>query len=206
VRLYRGTSPPTADRYKRLSKRAAEAWKKLSKQERAVYVHLSEQEKDEHARLHPNYVFRPRKQQRRAGGGSNAASGVNCHVRRQQVYAMMERKQSTSIPPAPLVAPSPTPSSTLSIEPANPYSTHSFFDDQHPQSSSSSSYSPYLHGTLSLHSELPAWDLVYPMTPPEANNSISAPVFFMDGSADETMNYDASALFHVSTLVITRRS
>ncbi|KAI0035022.1 high mobility group box domain-containing protein, partial [Vararia minispora EC-137] len=64
VQRHRGTSPPTGEKYMRLSKRASEAWRKLNRQERAVYVRLSELEKEEHARQHPDYVYRPNKKRR----------------------------------------------------------------------------------------------------------------------------------------------
>ncbi|KAG6820046.1 hypothetical protein H0H93_006061 [Arthromyces matolae] len=46
---------------KTLSKRAAEAWHKLTKEEKDRFKELADLEKEEHARLHPNYRFRPAK-------------------------------------------------------------------------------------------------------------------------------------------------
>ncbi|KAG2748302.1 hypothetical protein P692DRAFT_20874598 [Suillus brevipes Sb2] len=54
------SNPTTA---KTLSKRAAEAWKQLSASEKDAYKVLADKEREEHARLYPNYRFRPMRRQ-----------------------------------------------------------------------------------------------------------------------------------------------
>ncbi|KZV70785.1 hypothetical protein PENSPDRAFT_685215 [Peniophora sp. CONT] len=56
------TRAKSGDRTKRLSHQAGDAWKKLSAAQRDVYMTLAALEKDEHARRHPDYVYRPNKQ------------------------------------------------------------------------------------------------------------------------------------------------
>lgn len=53
--------PDSDTSVKTLSKRAAEAWKQLSASERERYKILADREREEHARLYPNYRFRPMK-------------------------------------------------------------------------------------------------------------------------------------------------
>ncbi|KAL4075318.1 hypothetical protein V8B97DRAFT_2004873 [Scleroderma yunnanense] len=48
---------------KTLSKRAAEAWKQLCAAEKDKYRHLADREREEHARIYPNYRFRPMRRQ-----------------------------------------------------------------------------------------------------------------------------------------------
>ncbi|KAK2463222.1 hypothetical protein APHAL10511_004877 [Amanita phalloides] len=57
-RVKRGTETPAE---KSLSKRAAEAWHQLSDEEKNYFKALADQERLEHARLYPNYRFRPMK-------------------------------------------------------------------------------------------------------------------------------------------------
>lgn len=52
-----------ADADKTLSKRAAEAWTLLPPSEKQRFKELAAKEKEEHARLNPNYRFRPSKRQ-----------------------------------------------------------------------------------------------------------------------------------------------
>ncbi|KAG8217169.1 hypothetical protein J3R82DRAFT_5250 [Butyriboletus roseoflavus] len=54
---------PTNPSVKTLSKRAADAWKQLSTPEKDRYKVLADKERQEHARLYPNYRFRPMKRQ-----------------------------------------------------------------------------------------------------------------------------------------------
>ncbi|KAI0312113.1 high mobility group box domain-containing protein, partial [Amylostereum chailletii] len=61
VRDHSGTALTGSDKYKRLSKRAADAWRKLPRAKKAEYVQLSAKEKEEHARLYPDYIYRPNK-------------------------------------------------------------------------------------------------------------------------------------------------
>ncbi|KAF9239160.1 hypothetical protein BU15DRAFT_74853 [Melanogaster broomeanus] len=58
--------PPTLTA-KTLSKRAAETWKQLPVSEKNRYKVLADREREEHARLYPNYRFRP---MRRRGSGT----------------------------------------------------------------------------------------------------------------------------------------
>jgi hypothetical protein len=58
-----GATATTPQSDKTLSKRAAEAWKQLPPSERERYKDLANKEKEEHARLNPNYRFRPVKRQ-----------------------------------------------------------------------------------------------------------------------------------------------
>ncbi|TFK34919.1 hypothetical protein BDQ12DRAFT_575573, partial [Crucibulum laeve] len=51
--------PPGSQPEKTLSKRAAEAWHQLPAEEKERYKVLAEEEGKEHARLHPDYRFRP---------------------------------------------------------------------------------------------------------------------------------------------------
>lgn len=54
----RGTGPASE---KSLSKRAGEAWHQLPREEKKRFKTLADQERSEHARLHPDYRFRPAK-------------------------------------------------------------------------------------------------------------------------------------------------
>lgn len=53
--------PPGSAIEKTLSKRAAEAWHQLSAVEKDRFKQLADEEREEHARLYPNYRFRPMK-------------------------------------------------------------------------------------------------------------------------------------------------
>ncbi|PFH51546.1 hypothetical protein AMATHDRAFT_47060 [Amanita thiersii Skay4041] len=77
-RIKRGTGAPTE---KSLSKRAAEAWHQLSREEKNQFKVLADQERDEHARLHPDYRFRPMKRlaPRKRSPHPRVASSVQRH-------------------------------------------------------------------------------------------------------------------------------
>lgn len=51
--------PPGSQAEKTLSKRAAEAWHQLSAEEKNRFKKLADEEREAHARLHPNYRFKP---------------------------------------------------------------------------------------------------------------------------------------------------
>ena len=59
---------------KTLSKRAAEAWHQLSPEEKNRFKELADMEKEEHARLYPNYRFKPMKRNTASGAASGAAA------------------------------------------------------------------------------------------------------------------------------------
>lgn len=54
--------PGTRAMEKTLSKKAAEAWRDLSEEEREYWKGRASEEKVEHARLHPEYIYRPKRQ------------------------------------------------------------------------------------------------------------------------------------------------
>ncbi|KAF8633354.1 hypothetical protein AX17_004526 [Amanita inopinata Kibby_2008] len=68
---------------KSLSKRAAEAWHQLSNGERDHFKTLAEQERIEHARMHPDYRFRPMKRllPKKCSPRPRAVSMSNAHQR-----------------------------------------------------------------------------------------------------------------------------
>ena len=84
---------------KTLSKKAAEAWHQLSPQEKNRFKELADKEKEEHARLHPNYRFKPMKR------GNQAAS--RAVAKKHPVLQPLVPKPHSLGPSPPILAPSP---------------------------------------------------------------------------------------------------
>ncbi|GLB35556.1 putative high mobility group [Lyophyllum shimeji] len=109
--------PPGSQAEKTLSKRAAEAWHQLSPEEKNRFKELAELEKEEHARLHPNYRFRPQKTKKGEPKKKPAASRSRSNSQpltsqpatEPLVAAPMPRYPHRPTAPAPAPAPSPPP-------------------------------------------------------------------------------------------------
>jgi len=87
---------------KTLSKRAAEAWHQLSPEGKNRFKVLADREKEEHARLYPNYRFKPTKR----GTVSGAASGAAAKKRPPPPTLLMPKSQFLR-PDGPVLAPNP---------------------------------------------------------------------------------------------------
>jgi hypothetical protein len=99
--------PPGSQAEKTLSKRAAEAWHQLSAEEKNRFKELADRERDEHARLHPNYRFRPVKR--------------NTMKKRLLQAPKLQPQPSTAVDP--MVAPVPRyplPPDTPELSPSGP--------------------------------------------------------------------------------------
>ncbi|KAG6909589.1 hypothetical protein DXG01_016628 [Tephrocybe rancida] len=103
--------PGTVSTEKTLSKRAGEAWRLLSAQERKPYEERAEQEKEQHARMHPNYRYRPAKRSGHKRKNSSISSRSNSQsliappVEEAEVIAPIPRYpflSATGPPPPPL--------------------------------------------------------------------------------------------------------
>ncbi|KAF5386836.1 hypothetical protein D9615_002015 [Tricholomella constricta] len=106
--------PPGSQTEKTLSKRAAEAWHQLSAEEKNRFKELADQEKEEHARLHPNYRFRPMKRnvaKKKAVSvsRSNSQSLLSPLLLDSPVAAPMPRYAAQPATPEPMPPPPPPP-------------------------------------------------------------------------------------------------
>lgn len=105
--------PPGSQTEKSLSKRAAEAWHQLSAEEKYRFKKLADEEREEHARLHPNYRFRPIK---RTSGKKRPLHPPRVQPRPSESPTTVE--SIASVTPVPEYPPSsdaedPTPPSVL---------------------------------------------------------------------------------------------
>ncbi|TCD67987.1 hypothetical protein EIP91_011656 [Steccherinum ochraceum] len=88
---------------KHLSKRAGEAWAQLPDEQRAHYKELAEIARKEHARLYPDYRYKPQRRKSSSSHRRPAGGGLS---RREQVESFMEKvgvpvdSDSESSPPA----------------------------------------------------------------------------------------------------------
>jgi hypothetical protein len=97
---------------KTLSKRAAEAWHQLSAEEKNRFKKLADEEREEHARRHPNYRFRPKR---------NTGKKRLVHVPKLQPQPPKLSTAETIVAPIPRYPSPPNTSKSSSSSPLVPY-------------------------------------------------------------------------------------
>lgn len=128
--------PPGSIVEKTLSKRAADAWHVLPPEEKNRFKELADQERDEHARMHPNYRFRPMKR-----GGKRPPKRVPSSSSPRtpaSVVAPVPRYPPPPATPEPPPPPPPPPADMAAVKatrrrsasvPSLPMGQHPFISD-----------------------------------------------------------------------------
>ncbi|KIO31567.1 hypothetical protein M407DRAFT_219396 [Tulasnella calospora MUT 4182] len=112
-----------------LSARAAVEWRVLSHAERAVWIQKAELIKKEHARMYPDYKYRPGRSKGQLGNSSAAIAGESSRFQSQQTTA------SATVPVSP--AKLESPSQACRVKAKVNYSMHSGADSSRSASSHS---------------------------------------------------------------------
>ncbi|KAG8898013.1 hypothetical protein FRC00_003530, partial [Tulasnella sp. 408] len=146
-----------------LSARAAIEWRNLSNAERAVWIQKAELVKEEHARMHPDYKYRPGRNKVQPGNSSTSTAGAFLSARTRS--HSQRATASAAVPVSPIKLETPCQNHRTKAELTD--STHS-----RPDSSTSASSQSRQSSQLA---DLDAFNVPMSIPPPPAHDSDYGP-------------------------------
>ncbi|KAG8956033.1 hypothetical protein FRC04_006482 [Tulasnella sp. 424] len=150
-----------------LSARAAVEWRDLSNAERAVWIHKAELVKEQHARMYPDYKYKPGRNKGHSGTSPTSTAGKSSSTRPR---SHSHRVTASAAVPASLAKPG-NPSQERRTKAQAEGSVHS----RSGSPSSSSASAPSCSGETSQAADLSAFKVPMSIPPPPVHDLASDP-------------------------------